>query len=79
MNRVNMREARRRLSEIVEAARLGQRTVITRRGRPLAIVEPIKRGKCKPLPDLTEFRESIMVRGKPLSQVVIDQRKENRY
>ena len=33
----------------------------------------------KPLPDLTEFRKSIEIKGKPLSQTVIDMRDEERY
>ena len=79
MNCVNIREARRRLTSIVDAAQRGRRTVITRRGRQVAMVEPIRPAKGNTLPDLTEFRASIKVKGKPLSQVVIDQRKEARY
>jgi len=79
MNRVNMREARRRLSEIVNAAEHGESTVITRRGRKVARVEPIAPARGRTLPDLTEFRSSIKVKGKPLSQVVIDGRKEARF
>ena len=79
MECVNMREARRRFSEIVNAAEHGKSTVITRRGQQVARVEPVRPSKRKPFPDLTEFRASIKVKGKPLSQVVIDQRKESRY
>ena len=79
MNRVNMREARRRLSEIVRAAERGEATVITRRGRQVARVDPIVTATGRVLPDLADFRASIQVKGKPLSQVVIDQRKEGRY
>ncbi len=79
MNRVNIREARRRLTSIVDAAQRGRRTAITRRGRQVAMVEPIPPDKATPLPDLSEFRASIKVKGKPLSQAVIDRRKEARY
>ena len=79
MNRVNMREARRRLSDIVNAAERGHSTVITRRGRQVARVDPVAPVKGRVLPDLTEFRASIKAKGKPLSQVVIDQRNEGRY
>ena len=75
MNRVNMREARRRFSAIVDAAERGEATVITRRGRQVARVEPAGGGESTPLPDLTAFRASIRVKGKPLSRVVIDARK----
>ena len=79
MNRVNMREARRRFSDIVKAAEQGKSTVITRRGRQVARVDPVAAAGGKSLPDLTEFRASIPVKGKPLSQVIIDHRKEARY
>jgi len=79
MNRVNIREARRRLTAIVDAAQRGRKTVITRRGRQVAMVEPIRQAKSKPLPDLSEFRASIKIKGKPLSQAVIDRRKDVRY
>jgi len=79
MNRVNIREARRRLTAIVDAAQRGRKRVITRRGRQVAMIEPIQPAKGKPLPDLSEFRASIKVKGKPLSQAVIDRRKDARY
>ena len=79
MNRVNIREARRRLTSIVDAAQRGRKTVITRRGRQVAMVEPIRPVKGSPLPDLSKFRASIKVKGKPLSEVVIAGRKEARY
>jgi prevent-host-death family protein len=79
MNCINLREARRRLGAIVDAAERGQTTVITRRGRKVARVEPIGPAKRKPLPDLSEFRASIKAEGKPLSQTVIRRRKEGRY
>ncbi|MCY2926394.1 MAG: type II toxin-antitoxin system prevent-host-death family antitoxin [Planctomycetota bacterium] len=79
MNRVNLREARRLLSDIVDAAERGETTVITRRGRQVARVEPMAPAKGKSLPDLSEFRASIKVKGRPLSQVVTARRKEVRY
>lgn len=78
MNQVNIREARRRLTAIVESAQRGQKTIITRRGRQVAVVQPIE-PKPRPLPDLTAFRASLKPKGKPLSQVVIEQRKAGRY
>jgi prevent-host-death family protein len=79
MNRVNIREARKRLTAIVDAAQRGRKTVITRRGRQVATVEPIPPAKGNTLPDLSEFRASIKIKGKPLSQAVIDRRKDARY
>lgn len=79
MERVNMREARRRLSEIVKAAERGESTVITRRGRQVARVEPVGPAEGRRLPDLAEFRSSVKVKGKPLSKAVCDARREQRY
>jgi len=79
MNRVNMREARQRLSSIVKAAERGQSVVITRRGRQVARIGPVGPVKGKPLPDLSEFRASVKVKGKPLSAAVVAARREARY
>ncbi len=79
MNRVNMREARRHLSDIVKAAERGEATVITKRGRQVARIEPVSPPKGRKLPDLSEFRASVKVKGKSLSQIVIDGRKGARY
>ena len=79
MNSMNIREARRRLSAIVSAAERGEPTVITRRGRQAARVEPVRAGKGGPLPDLTAFRASIKIKGEPLSKVVTRLRRSARY
>jgi prevent-host-death family protein len=78
MNRVNIREARRRLSDILKDAERGESTVITRRGREVARVNPVG-GPAGGLPDLSEFRASITVKGKHLSKVVASQRRGARY
>ena len=79
MDSFSIREARRRLSDIVAAAEQGQSVVITRRGRRVARICPVEPVERKGLPDLTEFRRSLKVKGKPLSQVVIENRRRERY
>ena len=79
METVNIREARRRLRHIVDAAERGKSVVITRRGRKIAKVVPAKPRSGKGLPDLTEFRRTIAAKGKPLSAVVIKARRPERY
>jgi len=79
MRSVNIRQARRRLSEVVDAAERGESVVITRRGRRAARVTPADPGKGRKLPDLTEFRKSVKAKGRPLSKVVIRSRKEARF
>jgi len=79
MDAVKMSEARRRLSELVRAAERGESVTITRRGKEVARIVPAEQKPLKPLPDLTEFRASIKIKGKPLSQVVSEMRDEARY
>jgi prevent-host-death family protein len=79
MGTVSMKEARERLSELVRAAERGEAITITRRGKEVARIVPAEQKPLKPLPDLTEFRASIKVKGKPLSEVVRDMRAEARY
>ncbi|MFO7957152.1 MAG: type II toxin-antitoxin system prevent-host-death family antitoxin [Candidatus Brocadiia bacterium] len=79
MDTVSMSEARRRLSDLVRAAERGESVTITRRGKQVARIVPARRERLRALPDLSEFRASIEVRGKPLSQTVIDMRARERY
>lgn len=79
MKTVQLSEARRRLSDLVRAAERGESVTITRRGKEVARLVPPEKDIRKPLPDLTEFRKSIEIKGKPLSQTVIDMRDEERY
>lgn len=79
MRRMKMSEARRLFSAIVKDAERGRSTIVTRRGREVARIGPVAPGRGGRLPDLTDFRASIKVEGKPVSQAVIDQRKEARY
>ena len=77
---INLKEARRRLSDLVRAAEHGETVTITRRGKVVArLVPPETQPAAKKAPDLTEFRASLRVKGKPMSQVVIDMRREARY
>lgn len=79
MNTVNMSEARRRLSDLVDSAERGQSVVITRRGRAVARIVPAQREARKPLPEMGDFRASLKVKGKSLSDTVVEMRAEERY
>jgi prevent-host-death family protein len=79
METVNIREARRRLRQIVDAAERGKSVVITRRGRKIARVVPAKPAGGRGLPDLTEFRKTVSAKGKPLSATVLASRSRERY
>ena len=79
MGPINMKEARKRLSELVSAAESGESVVITRRGRKVARIVPPERKRLKRLPDLTAFRASIKVKGRSLTDELIAMREEERH
>jgi prevent-host-death family protein len=79
MGPINIREARKCLSKLVDAAEHGESVVITKRGREVARLVPAERKVGRRLPDLAKFRASIRVKGKPLSQTVIDLRRQERH
>jgi prevent-host-death family protein len=79
MDTVNLKEARNRLGALVEAARRGESVVITRRGRKVARLVPVEDRPDTLLPDFAAVRAGVKVKGKPLSQVVIEQRRKARY
>lgn len=79
MGTVNLRQARQRLSELVDAAERGESVDISRRGKKAARIVPVKQAASHRLPDLSEFRASIRVRGRALSKRLAEQRREERY
>jgi len=79
MEPVNLKEARRRLSDLVKAAERGQTTVITRRGKEVARLVPPEKKPLKRLPDLTEFRKSIKIKGRSVTEELLAMRREERY
>ena len=78
MRTLSVKEVRKQLSEVLREAEAGDATVITRYGTPIAQITPVRTGRPK-FPDLTAFRASIKVRGKKLSDVVRDMRREERF
>lgn len=78
MGPVNVKEARRRLSALLDAAEQGETIPITRRGKSVAQIAPAKRRSPRRFPDLTEFRRSIRLKGKPMSETVIEMRRAER-
>ncbi len=76
---VNAKEARSRISELLDRVQKGEEVIITRRGRKVARVVSFEPTKKKCLPELDEFRKSIPVKGTPVSRAVIKARDEERY
>ena len=75
---IGTKELRSRLSEMLDRVGRGERIRIVRRGKPAAELRPID-ARAQGLPDLSDFRASIKVRGKPTSQIVIEERRKARY
>ncbi len=79
MHTITAREARKTLSALLDEAEHGAEVSITRRGQEVARLVPPGSGETTGFPDMTEFRNSITVKGKPTSQVVVEMREEERY
>jgi len=78
MDDVNLKEARRRLGQLVDAAERGETVVITRRGRKVARLVPMHERPLRGLPDLTDFRASLKPRGRSLTDELLAQREDER-
>lgn len=77
MLEVNVKEARSKLSILLDKVERGEEIIIKRRGKKVALLVSPKRENA--LPSLKKFRASISATGKSLSEIVIDLRKEERY
>jgi prevent-host-death family protein len=78
MRTLSVNEVRKQLSEVLRDAEAGDSTVITRYGKPIAEITPIRRERPK-FPDMSEFRASIKMRGKTLTDTLREMRDEERY
>jgi prevent-host-death family protein len=78
MSTVNLKDARKRLSSIVAAVERGESIVITRRGKKVARLVPMRDKPLLGLPDLTEFRASLRIRGRSLTEELLALRREER-
>lgn len=74
---INVKEARGKLSSLIDKVEEGNEVIISRRGKKVARLVPMS--EKKKLPSLKEFRASIKVQGEPLSSVVGRNRDEERY
>jgi prevent-host-death family protein len=75
---VNVKEARTKISSLLDRTEMGEEVVIIRRGKRVARLIAVG-DACKRLPDLRRFRDSILMKGKSLSATVIQGREEERY
>lgn len=75
---VNVKEARKKISSLLDRTQKGEEVVIVRRGKKVARLVAVGDAG-KRLPDLRTFRASIALKGVPLSRSVIQGRSEERY
>ena len=75
---INIKEARNRLSSLLDRVEEGAEVILLRRGKEVARLVPPS-GKGRRLPSLRDFRLSIKLQGSPLSETVIQDRQEERY
>jgi prevent-host-death family protein len=81
MIKVPVNKVREQLAKYLTEAERGEEVIITKHNKPIAKLvnyeEP--QNEKKKFPDMTEFRKQFKIKGKPLSQTVIDMRREDRY
>lgn len=76
--KINVKEARSKLSSLLDRVEEGEEVIITRHGKEVArLIRP--NDTVKKLPSLKEFRSSINIKTDPLSDTVIQERKKERY
>jgi prevent-host-death family protein len=74
MRSAGVREARHDLTSLLDDVRKGRDVIITERGRPVARLVPVKRGKR--FPNLASVRRKARPIEPPLSQAIVDDRKD---
>lgn len=75
---VNVKEARSKLSNLLDRTEKGEEIMIVRRGKKVARLVPVENSR-RCLPDLSEFRRSMVIKGKSLGKTVLEERNQERY
>ncbi len=79
MIRISTREARQRFAQLIDSAQSGRTIHITRRGKAVAVLSPMPRAQAAPLPEMSAFHQRLALKGKPMSQTVLQARRQTRY
>ena len=78
MIEISAKEARSKLSMLLNRVEAGDEVVILRRGKKVAHLLP-SQNEGRRLPTLKEFRASLRIKGDSLSAVIAHEREETRY
>ena len=74
-----VKETRQHFTEYLSRVEKGEEVIITKREEPVAKISAIQRKAKGMLLSHKELRDSIMAKGNPLSEIVLESRKEERY
>ena len=73
MTHVGIKQARQELPDLIDRAEAGEEIIITRQGRPVAMLVAAPR-EIKPLPSLKDFRAMLGGPGTAAAQLVREER-----
>lgn len=79
MKKIAVNQVREQLSKYLAEAERGEDIVITKHNKPIAKLVHYEEPTKPQFPDMTEFRKKFKVRGKPMSEYVIEMRREERF
>jgi len=74
MRTAGVREARQNLTDLLDDVKKGREVMITDRGRPVARLAPVERGRS--FPDLARVRRAMRGRDPNLPQAVLEERED---
>ncbi len=76
--RVGIKEAREKIGDLLDRAKMGEEVILTRRGVPEGKIIAFDKMDCgnKGLPDLSDLYESFNATGKPISEIVTQEREQ---
>lgn len=74
MKTATVGEVQKHLARILKEIMAGQEILVTKRGKPVAKLIPLGPGETIEWPDF--YQEALEVRGKPLSEIIMEQREE---
>lgn len=78
MKKVQVNEVREKLAKYLAEAEQGEEIIILRHSKPVARLVAYKDEKPE-FPDMTKFRKQFKDKGKPLSEIVTEMRREERF
>jgi len=79
MIKAGIKEARQHFTKYLAKVEKGEEIIITKREEPIARIIPVRKAAKGKLSSHKGLRESLGIIGKPLSEIVIESRREDIY